>query len=376
MKSKNKFTNNFNLISRIKNSSNNFKNNKYINVIIVTLIVGFSIYLLYFNDKIHVQDAIANSLNENTNCNNNNENNSDLLIENFDVAKYVDICKNRKTNFYNLNAVPASATNIDDCEKMCNTNNCHVFTLQNGMCKTYKGQLDASNIDTRNKPNRNPIKINCDTKILPANKYDAGVYSGSGFMNKVYYQNNKNDLQYLDPYLEESVNILGDLYSLEDKRKKLASLDPKTSDYDSTYQTVRVDMINDNKQLFRKFSTINNELVDTSRNILYSDMFNASDISNSILAPVKRDGRFITDVEDKYKMTTKSQTLDGILDALSNNFVTNNIRYLVLAFIMVTTIIMLVLYKTSGGVIDEKILIIYIIIVTFVALLITHQIKL
>jgi hypothetical protein len=75
-------------------------------------------------------------------------------------------------------------------------------------------------------------------------------------------------------------------------------------------------------------------------------------------------------------MTTKSQTLDGILDALSNNFVTNNIRYLVLAFIMVTTIIMLVLYKTSGGVIDEKILIIYIIIVTFVALLITHQIKL
>jgi hypothetical protein len=139
---------------------------------------------------------------------------------------------------------------------------------------------------------------------------------------------------------------------------------------------VRVAMINDNKQLFRKFSTINNELVDTSRNILYSDMFNASDISNSILAPVKRDGRFITDVEDKYKMTTKSLTLDGILDALSNNFVTNNIRYLVLAFIMVTTIIMLVLYKTSGGVIDEKILIIYIIIVTFVALLITHQIKL
>ena len=375
MKSKNKFTNNFNLISRIKNSGNNFKNYKYMNLIIVTLIVGFSIYLLYFNDKIHVQDTIANSLNENTNCNANNENELDPLVENFDVAKYVDICKNRKTNFYNLNAVPASATNIDDCEKMCDTNNCHVFTLHNGVCKTYKGQLDASNIDTRNNSSRNPIKVNCDTKILPANKYDAGVYNGSGFMNKIYYQNNKNDLQYLDPYLEESVDILGDLYSLEDKKKKLLSLDPKNSNYDSEFQSVRVAMINDNKQLFRKFSTINNELVDTSRNILYSDMFNGSDISNSILAPVKRDGQFVTDVDDKYKIATKSITLDGILDALSQNFVTNNIRYLVLAFIMVTTIIMLVLYKTSGGVIDEKILIGYIIIVTFVALLITHQIK-
>ena len=375
MKSKNKFTNNFNLISRIKNSGNNFKNYKYMNLIIVTLLVGFSIYLLYFNDKIHVQDTIANSLNENTNCNANNENELDPLVENFDVAKYVDICKNRKTNFYNLNAVPASATNIDDCEKMCDTNNCHVFTLHNGVCKTYKGQLDASNIDTRNNSSRNPIKVNCDTKILPANKYDAGVYNGSGFMNKIYYQNNKNDLQYLDPYLEESVDILGDLYSLEDKKKKLLSLDPKNSNYDSEFQSVRVAMINDNKQLFRKFSTINNELVDTSRNILYSDMFNGSDISNSILAPVKRDGQFVTDVDDKYKIATKSITLDGILDALSQNFVTNNIRYLVLAFIMVTTIIMLVLYKTSGGVIDEKILIGYIIIVTFVALLITHQIK-
>ena len=375
MKSKNKFTNNFNLISRIKNSGNNFKNYKYMNFIIVTLIVGFSIYLLYFNDKIHVQDTIANSLNEKTNCDANTENELDPLVENFDVAKYVDICKNRKTNFYNLNAVPASATNIDDCEKVCNTNNCHVFTLHNGVCKTYKGQLDASNIDTRNNSSRNPIKVNCDTKILPANKYDAGVYNGSGFMNKIYYQNNKNDLQYLDPYLEESVDILGDLYSLEDKRKKLASLNPKNSNYDSEFQSVRVAMINDNKQLFRKFSTINNELVDTSRNILYSDMFNGSDISNSILAPVKRDGQFVTDVDDKYKIATKSITLDGILDALSQNFVTNNIRYLVLAFIMVTTIIMLVLYKTSGGVIDEKILIGYIIIVTFVALLITHQIK-
>jgi hypothetical protein len=374
MKSKNKFTNNFNLISRIKNSGNNFKNYKYINVIIVTLIVGFSIYLLYFNDKIHVQDAIANSLNENTNCNNNNENDTDLLVENFDVAKYVDICKNRKTNFYNLNAVPTSATNIDDCEKMCNTNNCHVFTLQNGMCKTYKGQLDESNIDTRNTPNRNPIKINCDTKILPDNKYDAGVYSGSGFMNKVYYQNNKNDLQYLDPYLEESVDILGDLYSLEAKRNQLRGLDPQSSTYDISYHNLSLSTINKDKALFRKFDTLNKDIFDSSRNVFYTDMYNSSDIRNTILAPAERDNAFLEDVDKKYNMVKKSDNLDGILDAVSNNFVTNNIRYLVLAFIMVITIIVLILYKSSNF-INEKVLIVYIIGISFMVLFITHQLK-
>jgi hypothetical protein len=374
MKSKNKFTNNFNLISRIKNSGNNFKNYKYINVIIVTLIVGFSIYLLYFNDKIHVQDAIANSLNENTNCNNNNKNDSDLLVENFDVAKYVDICKNRKTNFYNLNAVPASATNIDDCEKICNTNNCHVFTLQNGMCKTYKGQLDESNIDTRNTPNRNPIKINCDTKILPDNKYDAGVYSGSGFMNKVYYQNNKNDLQYLDPYLEESVDILGDLYSLEAKRNQLRGLDPQSSTYDISYHNLSLSTINKDKALFRKFDTLNKDIFDSSRNVFYTDMYNSSDIRNTILAPAERDNAFLEDVDKKYNMVKKSDNLDGILDAVSNNFVTNNIRYLVLAFIMVITIIVLILYKSSNF-INEKVLIVYIIGISFMVLFITHQLK-
>ena len=80
MKSKNKFTNNFNLLSRIKNESTNSKSTTYISAAIIALILGFSIYILYFN----------------------NQNSEDYLVENFDVGKYVDVCKNRNTHFYNL----------------------------------------------------------------------------------------------------------------------------------------------------------------------------------------------------------------------------------------------------------------------------------
>ena len=67
-------------------SKSNLSNNKFIKISLITLVLGLSIYLLYFNDKIFIQDP--NSLN--------------VVVENFNVEKYVDICKNRKTNFYNF----------------------------------------------------------------------------------------------------------------------------------------------------------------------------------------------------------------------------------------------------------------------------------
>lgn len=380
MKSKNKFTNNFNLLSRIKNASTNYKSNNYIIIAIITLILGFSIYILYFNTKIFVQTKIVNSLNEkdNNEKDNNDQNNEDYLVENFDVGKYVDVCKNRNTHFYNLNPVQSSATNIDDCEKICDTNNCHAFTFKDNNCYTYKGTLNSTtNIDTRN-ATTNPIKINCNTKILPADKYNAGVYNGVGFMNKIYFENNKNNLQYLDPFLEETTNILGDLYSIENKRKQIKSLDPLSPTYDASYHALSLASINEDKALFRKFDTLNKDLfdipIDSSRNVLYTDMYNNSDVANTILAPRPRDASFMEDVNKKYNIVKKSDTLDGTIEARSENFTVNNIHYLILALIMVITIVMLVLYKSSNF-INEQILIVYIIIVTFLVLFITHQLK-
>lgn len=385
MKSKNKFTNNFNLISRIKNLGNNFKNNKNINVVIITLIIGFSIYLLYFNDKIHVQDIITNSLNEKDNNNNdqndqNDQNDEDYLVENFDVGKYVDVCKNRNSQFYNLGGTTHANKNIDECEILCSDTSCHAFTLNGTTCTTYKGTLNTStNIDTRN-ATTNPIKINCNSKVFPTNNpYNTGTYNGIGYINRTYLENNKNNLKYIDPYLEESTNVLGDLYSIENKRNQLRSLDPHSPSYDISYHNLSLATINKDKALFRKFDTLNKDIfdipVDSSRNVLYTDMYNSSDIRNTILAPVPRDNVFLEDIDKKYNMVKKSDNLDGILEVKSENFVVNNIRYLILAFIMVITIIILVLYKSSNF-INEKVLIVYIIIISFMVLFITHQLKL
>ena len=374
MKSKNKFTNNFNLLSRIKNASTNSKSTTYISAAIITLILGFSIYILYFN----------------------NQNSEDYLVENFDVSKYVDVCKNRNTHFYSLSSVPVdpydtdeetsegvgitkySNKTINDCEKLCDISNCHAFTFKDNICYNYKGTLNpTTNIDTRN-ATTNPIKINCNTKILAADKYNAGVYNGVGFLNKNYFQYNKSDISYIDPYLEETTNILGDLYSIENKRNQIRNLDPLYSSYDASYHALSLATINQDKALFRKFDTLNQDLfdipADSSRNVLYTDMYNNSTIANTILAPRPRDAAFVEDITKKNNMVKKSDTLDGTMEARTDNFTVNNIQYLILTLRMVVTIIMLVLYKSSN-VINEQILIVYIISVTFLVLFITHQLK-
>ena len=103
-------------------------------------------------------------------------------------------------------------------------------------------------------------------------------------------------------------------------------------------------------------------------------MYNNSDISNTILAPRPRDNAFMEDITKKNNMVKKSNTLDGTMEARSEKFAVNNIHYLILALIMIVTIIMLILYKSSNF-INEQILIVYIISVTFLVLFITHQLK-
>jgi hypothetical protein len=369
MKSKNKFTNNFsnnNLITLIKNYSNNFKHGKYVNPIIITLILGFSIYLLYFNDKIYVQDTITNSLNENNHENNHENSDQDYFIENFDVGKYVDVCKNRNTHIYNLGAgQPYSNKTITECEALCNDNSCNVFALNNSSCTTFKGTRTSTN----------PIKISCNSKPFSYSEYGAGTYNGIGYINKNYFQYNKTDISYIDPYLIESTNVLADLYSIEQNRNKIKDLDPLSPNYDASYHALTLETINKDKALYRKFDTLNRNIFDSSRNVLYTDMYNNSDISNTILAPLSRNNDFLEDIKKKYNMVKNSDNLDGVLDAKSENFMVNNIRYLILAFIMVMTIIILILYKFSIF-INEKLLIAYIVIITFIVLIITHQLKL
>ena len=368
MKSKNKFT-------------ANLKSNKYTNVIIISLIIGFSIYLLYFNTKIHVQDTIVDSLNEN----------NERVVENFDVSKYIDVCKHRNTRFYNLNPTSSSTstafaevrgiTDLTNCEKHCTDTSCHVFTFKNNKCYRYKGTLlNPSNIDNRNTTGSitNPIKINCDSKIYT--NYDYGgltddTYNGIGYINKTYFNNNKRDLSYIDPYLVESNNAMMYLNNL-DNSKNLLRLSTNTDERTN----LRTQIQNGYNRLFTQFSEWNDKIFDidsdNSRNVLYTDMFRGTpDINNSILAPVARDMPFVNALDNSFNMSNKYDNLGRLIDGTIPKFISSNLRYLILAFIMIITIIVLILYKSST-LINEKVLIIYIIIITIMVLFITHYLKL
>ena len=381
MKSKNKLTNNFNLISKIKNVSANLRNNKYINPAIIILILGFSIYLLYFNDKIYVQDSITNSLTENNNTNSSNDvtcenSDQDNFVENFNTNNYLDICKYRNTRFYNLIQDKIEFSNnglisLSQCENRCDICNCDVYTLSGQSCYTYKRRPGTL---------LEPIKINCDSFVMPSS-YGAGSYNGIGYVNKNYFRtNNKTDISYIDPFLLESKDVLSRLYRIDASRNVIRNL--VTSNINITgpqlisrYATESANVLAEETSLFRRFDTSINSLFDNSRNIIYTDMYNRSDISNTILVPKARDSTFVTDLYKKYNEVTKSFNLDSILDVKSENFEANNIRYLILAFIMVITIIILILYKSSN-LINEKILIAYIISVSFLVLFLTQQLKL
>jgi hypothetical protein len=344
MKSKNKFT-------------ADLKSNKYTNVIIISLIVVFSIYLLYFNDKIHLQDTIVNSLNEK----------EDRTVENFDVGTYVDVCKNRNTHFYNLNPNPGEATNLDECERNCTDASCHVFTFKNNSCYTYKGILDGSGIDTSRRAN--PIKISCNSTKFPGSSY-GNNYNGVGYINKSYFNNNKTILDYIDPYLEESTQVLGALYSIDNSRNLL-----KTA-ASSNAERLRGQIKTGYEQLFTKFSDLNSTIFDNTKNVLYTDMFQDTPaINTSILAPARRDLSYISYLDKKSNTSNKSNNLDGLIDGNAPKSISSNLRYLILALIMIITVIVLILYKSSK-LINEKVLIIYIIIITVMVLFITHYLKL
>ena len=261
---------------------------------------------------------------------------------------------------------------MDACEKECSDNSsCNIFTFKNNACSTYNGVLNSSNIDTRN-PTTNPINISCSSKIFPTN-YNYGAHNGIGYIKKNYYINNKNNLNYIDPYLTESVNVLGNLYSIDNSRNILMTRPSNAS-------TIRDKVRDETKNLFTKFNDLNRDIFDidsdNSRNVLYTDMFNSTpEIRNSILAPVPRDISFIIALDNSFNIANKSVNLERILDADSKKFLSNNLRYLILTFIMAITVIILILYKSSN-LINEKILIIYIIVITFLVLFLTHYLKL
>ena len=79
---KSKFNNKFTFFSANANANVNIKS--ILNIFLIIIIIVLNIYLI---NVLYYDSFVSNS---------------NTIKENFDVEKYVDICKNKKTNFYDL----------------------------------------------------------------------------------------------------------------------------------------------------------------------------------------------------------------------------------------------------------------------------------
>jgi hypothetical protein len=319
-------------------------------IIIIILIFGICIYLLYFNDRILIQDILQKSLS-------NNESN---ITENFNIQKYTDICKNRKTHFYNIspdNVLTTVTSATNNCEGACDADTtCKAFfindplpgaTNQTPTCKLYKGAiLNAQGIDTTIMD----ISVNCDSNILPPSTVLGGgpTYVGYGFINNNYFKKNKGKFKYIDTGLNSSDQIKTNLQAM------------RTALNNSQNKTIPDATIPDATSVATRVS------IDAYATSLGMDTTNLSwySVANNFLTDNVSDSTQNTELVKHAKTVAETTSLDNKLKDSDKSGFTNHFFYIILAFIIVFTIILLILYKlNNNAIINDRFMIFYFIVI-------------
>ena len=300
------------------------------------------------------------------------------IIESFDVEKYVDLCKNRKTNFYDL--TPSKLTNAldvlsnSDCELACDQAKCDIFLLKDisnstrKKCSLYKDSNTNAIYDIS-------LTLNCESNILPPNDY--GLYNGYGFVNKNYFEDNKSGFQYIDRYLEETELIIDDLSYISYLNKKANSLDLTNISNKNLYDYIEDQKISVYNTILNSINDVNSRLFNNSKNILFTDLFNHSlshsEISNNVLIPKTRDLSFIELINNSGTINANSELLKNRQNTLLTNSNSINSIFLILFIIMVLTLILLILYNTN--IIGEFVLLSYFVFIIVLILFINNIVK-
>lgn len=333
-------------------------------ITIIIIIIALDLYLIslfYYNPQVLL-------------CNNSGSTNK--VIENFDVEKYVDICKNRKTNFYDLTTSKLSSafnvSNNSDCEFECDRTNCEIFLLKDLSNSTTK---KCSLFNDISRSYETAITLNCESNILPPNDY--GVHNGYGFVNKHYFKDNKDAFEYIDRYLEETEYIIDDLSYISYLHKKASGLNLTNSNSQNFYDYLKDQQLTAYNSILNTINGVNNRLFDSSKNILFTDLFNYTrshrEISANILLAPKRDLSFINLIDKSINTNNNSEILNNKQDSMLTNNKSITGIYLILFIIMVLTLVLLILYSTN--IISEIVLFSYFIFVILLILFINNIVK-
>lgn len=353
---KSKFNNKFTFFSANANANVNIKS--ILNIFLIIIIIVLNIYLI---NVLYYDSFVSNS---------------NTIKENFDVEKYVDICKNKKTNFYDLTtsklSTPINVNSNSDCELLCAQGNCEIFLLTDISNSTMKKCLLFNDISGSYDIS---LTLNCESNILPQDDY--GVYNGYGFVNKHYFKDNNSGFHYIDRYLEETKYIIDDLSYINYLNGKAVSLDLTNSNNKNFYDFLEYEKIQAYNTVLNIINDVNNRVFFNSKNILFTDLLNSSlshnEISANILLTPKRDLSFINLINNSISTNNNSEILNNKQNTLLTNYNSINSIYLILFVIMVLTIVLLILY--TANIISELLLFSYFILIILLILFINNIVK-
>jgi hypothetical protein len=346
------------------NANVNTDTKNILSVFFIIIIIALNIVLINiftYNSKVLDYNSIIQSNN---------------IIENFDTEKYIDVCKNKKTQFYDINTSKLTneleVSNNSECELLCDQAKCDIFLLKDisnstskkcGLFTDISGSYDTD------------LTLNCESNILPPNEH--GVYNGYGFVNKFYFKDNNDAFNYIDRYLEETEYIIDDLSYISYLHKTASGLDLTNSNGRNYYDYLQELKLRAYNDLLNVINDVNNRIFYSSKNILFTDLFNKvlsqNESSGNILMAQKRDLSFVNLIGKSDIIDKNSEILENKQNTLFTNYKSINGIYLILFIIMVLTIPLLILYYAN--IISEFLIICYFIFVILLILFINNIVK-
>ena len=311
----------------------NLKSNNIGKIVLIILLLSISIYILYFSNNTTVKN---------------------FNIEPFN--NYLNICKSKITQFYNINSrftsggskTPYPINNdTPTCENYCRDNNCDFFTINGDINGTHDCMLykDMSNENLN-------IQVDCvgnKDKLIPP---DVGLtYNGQGFVSEDFFYKNQNKFTFKDFLLNEVNNL--------------------KSQYNNVYNSIanrNYDNIQDS------YTSINQRLAGLARYLNVDYGTHESTTLYSELKPGKtyyntmkfqgNDISFVPLLKKFHNLEKDTKNVEGVIEDSMLEFNRRNLVYTIMSLIMIITCIILVLYKFIPGLIPDSVIFFYFIGIT------------
>ena len=295
--------------------------------------------------------------------------------------KFFNICEGKKTYMYNLNTplldtltkpngdsvlkyheISGSNLNIE-CKQKCIDNSCQMYLIRDDLhnfgtsysCITYSPNLDGSGID-----NYMDVSINCDSNSIQSMPdYTLNyLYNGIGFVDHDYFFKNKSNFDYLDIYLNESRKTISNFKKIQDEVKRVHDIPDPTPDVSlSTYLDDFVKGYNDIGDFLgiTKNNLSSYYLKNINDDPIYK--YNLDPCNNTIGDKVYNN--YYSYIDDLNKIFSKNTSLQSKIDTTKNSYNFTFLLYSILAFILIFSISLLVVYKAQPDLINDTTIILY-----------------